>query len=172
MSTASTSELQALLIKQNALQKIIAAKKIETQQELSTKFATPVVSIKAGKSKTFALETLSIPGGSYPLKGLAKWREGGNYPEPSARDNHDERIENIQGQNYWVHLTTLTTKGLAIGARAVTNRQYERFLQESKYRPRVPENHVKHWGGTTCPKAPEDTPVVYVSLEDARAFAL
>jgi formylglycine-generating enzyme required for sulfatase activity len=53
----------------------------------------------------------------------------------------------------------------------VTNAQFARFLQASDYRPRQRESFLKHWKGGQPPPDREDHPVVYVDLEDARAFA-
>jgi formylglycine-generating enzyme required for sulfatase activity len=53
----------------------------------------------------------------------------------------------------------------------VTNAQFARFLQASGYRPRDTENFLKHWQGGQPPPGKEDHPVVYVDLDDARAFA-
>ncbi|NWG12062.1 MAG: SUMF1/EgtB/PvdO family nonheme iron enzyme, partial [Acidobacteria bacterium] len=59
----------------------------------------------------------------------------------------------------------------AIDLTPVTNAAYAKFLQSSGYRPRHPENFLKHWEGSVPPAGKEDHPVVYVDLEDARAYA-
>ncbi len=53
----------------------------------------------------------------------------------------------------------------------VTNGEFEQFLKATGYKPRFPENFLNHWHGSTCPPDIKNDPVVYVSLEDARAFA-
>ncbi|HXR48332.1 MAG TPA: SUMF1/EgtB/PvdO family nonheme iron enzyme [Candidatus Limnocylindrales bacterium] len=53
----------------------------------------------------------------------------------------------------------------------VTNAQFAGFLVASRYRPRHPENFLKHWPDGRLPSDKEDHPVVYVDLEDARAYA-
>jgi formylglycine-generating enzyme required for sulfatase activity len=53
----------------------------------------------------------------------------------------------------------------------VTNAQFDRFLLASGYRPRHGKNFLKHWRGRQLLPGQEDHPVVYVDLEDARAFA-
>ncbi len=45
------------------------------------------------------------------------------------------------------------------------------FLSASGYRPRHPENSLKHWADGRPPKGKEEHPVVYVDLDDARAYA-
>jgi formylglycine-generating enzyme required for sulfatase activity len=53
----------------------------------------------------------------------------------------------------------------------VTNAQYAAFLKASRYRPVHGENFLKHWTGGRPPAGCEDHPVVYVDLDDARAYA-
>jgi formylglycine-generating enzyme required for sulfatase activity len=53
----------------------------------------------------------------------------------------------------------------------VTNKQYARFLKDSGYKPRHDENFLKHWENGKIPAGKEDHPVVYVDLNDARAYA-
>jgi formylglycine-generating enzyme required for sulfatase activity len=53
----------------------------------------------------------------------------------------------------------------------VTNAQFARFLQASGYQPRHQENFLKDWPERQPPAGKEDHPVVYVDLDDARAYA-
>lgn len=53
----------------------------------------------------------------------------------------------------------------------VTNAQFAAFLQATGYQPRHPENFLKHWQDKAPPQGRTEHPVVYVSLEDARAYA-
>jgi formylglycine-generating enzyme required for sulfatase activity len=53
----------------------------------------------------------------------------------------------------------------------VTNQQYMEFLQATKYLPKNPVNFMKHWAEGKIPAGLEDHPVVYISLEDAKAYA-
>jgi formylglycine-generating enzyme required for sulfatase activity len=59
----------------------------------------------------------------------------------------------------------------AIDLTPVTNAEFARFLRASGYRPRHPENFLRHWQAGAPPTGMEDHPVVYVDLEDARAYA-
>jgi formylglycine-generating enzyme required for sulfatase activity len=99
-------------------------------------------------------------------------REGECYPDLEAKSESDytfvrddPKIELI------LHRHRESLPAFSIGPRAVTNREFARFLQESGYRPRDPQNFLKHWGGPTCPDAIRNQPVVFVSLTDARAYA-
>lgn len=53
----------------------------------------------------------------------------------------------------------------------VTNREFGKFLEASGYKPSDPNNFLKHWEAGKPPKGTEDFPVVYVSYEDAKAYA-
>jgi formylglycine-generating enzyme required for sulfatase activity len=59
----------------------------------------------------------------------------------------------------------------AIDVTPVTNKQYAEFLRASGYKPRHGENFLKHWIDGKPPAGKEDHPVVYVDLDDARAYA-
>ncbi|HTX98688.1 MAG TPA: SUMF1/EgtB/PvdO family nonheme iron enzyme [Bacteroidota bacterium] len=53
----------------------------------------------------------------------------------------------------------------------VTNAQFERFLRSSKYRPDDTVNFLREWRGGRPVPGTERQPVVWVSLDDARAYA-
>jgi formylglycine-generating enzyme required for sulfatase activity len=53
----------------------------------------------------------------------------------------------------------------------VTNAEFAAFLKATGYRPKHRENFLKHWEAQHLPPGKEDHPVVYVDLEDARAYA-
>ncbi|MCY2951417.1 MAG: SUMF1/EgtB/PvdO family nonheme iron enzyme [Planctomycetota bacterium] len=59
----------------------------------------------------------------------------------------------------------------AIDQTLVTNAQFAEFLKSTNYHPRHPENFLKHWKSNSIPPGLEDHPVVYVDLDDARAYA-
>jgi iron(II)-dependent oxidoreductase len=53
----------------------------------------------------------------------------------------------------------------------VTNEQFAEFLRASRYHPKDTTNFLKHWTKGRPPRGKENHPVVYVSLDDARAYA-
>ncbi|MEB2360992.1 MAG: SUMF1/EgtB/PvdO family nonheme iron enzyme [Bryobacteraceae bacterium] len=59
----------------------------------------------------------------------------------------------------------------AIDLAPVTNAQYAEFLQRSGYKPVHPENFLRHWKNGAPPVGTEEHPVVYVDLDDTRAYA-
>ncbi len=53
----------------------------------------------------------------------------------------------------------------------VTNRQFAEFLRFTRYRPADTTNFLRHWIAGKPPNGEEDHPVVWVSRDDARAYA-
>ena len=53
----------------------------------------------------------------------------------------------------------------------VTNQEFKKFLKATKYTPKDTSNFLKHWIKGSLPKGLENHPVVYVSLDDAQAYA-
>jgi formylglycine-generating enzyme required for sulfatase activity len=69
------------------------------------------------------------------------------------------------------HLHTLTIKSFYIDKYPVTNAQFKQFLEASHYRPTDDHNFLRHWKNGTYPAGWDKKPVIWVSLEDARAYA-
>ncbi|MFM7838492.1 MAG: formylglycine-generating enzyme family protein, partial [Chitinophagaceae bacterium] len=53
----------------------------------------------------------------------------------------------------------------------VTNQDYEQFLRATHYQPEDTIHFLRHWEGGRIPKGQEKYPVVYISYEDAQAYA-
>ncbi|RYZ50923.1 MAG: sulfatase-modifying factor protein, partial [Sphingobacteriales bacterium] len=53
----------------------------------------------------------------------------------------------------------------------VTNRQYRAFVLASGYKPSDTANYLKQWKNGKIAAGEEDFPVVYISYEDAKAYA-
>jgi serine/threonine-protein kinase len=64
--------------------------------------------------------------------------------------------------------------GFSMARYPVTNEQFKRFLDATKYQPPeehpTPEAFLSHWSGGTFPKGLERHPVVFVSFIDALAY--
>jgi len=60
----------------------------------------------------------------------------------------------------------------AIDETPVTNARFAEFLKATAYQPKHPENFLRHWTDGKPPADKEDHPVVYVDLDDARAYAV
>ncbi|MBC8488319.1 MAG: SUMF1/EgtB/PvdO family nonheme iron enzyme [Bacteroidetes bacterium] len=53
----------------------------------------------------------------------------------------------------------------------VTNNQFYDFIESTGYIPKDTDNFLKHWTDGKYPKGKKNYPVVYVSYEDAQAYA-
>lgn len=53
----------------------------------------------------------------------------------------------------------------------VTNQQYQQFVKTAHYHPTDTANYLKHWIRGQIPRGMENYPVVYISYEDAKAYA-
>ncbi|MEI6683652.1 MAG: SUMF1/EgtB/PvdO family nonheme iron enzyme [Bacteroidota bacterium] len=53
----------------------------------------------------------------------------------------------------------------------VTNAQYKKFIVQSSFKPADTVNYLKHWLNGNPPPGQENMPVVYVSEDDAAAYA-
>lgn len=119
----------------------------------------------------FSPELLEIRGGEETFTARHIWREGRCYPNMEAAHNHDLVLTHEDGAQRILHTHREVCQDYSIMSRVVTNGQFADFLKDSGYQPRYSENFLNHWKGNTCPPELSNDPVVYVSLEDARAFA-
>ncbi|MGZ8382730.1 MAG: formylglycine-generating enzyme family protein [Nitrospira sp.] len=103
---------------------------------------------------------------SVTIRVQLRTRECGFYGNET---NRDELYANFHKPQLFERSVDLGR--YAIDLTPVTNGQFAEFLRLSTYQPRYPENFLKHWIDGTPPSGMEDHPVVYVGLEDARAYA-
>ena len=114
-----------------------------------------------------------VPGATIRMKIEHRRRECGCYPDPGtppAKWNdflwgtpHDGRIQHDIGP--------VEVQPFFIDEAEVSNAEFQRFLAATDYRPQHAENFLKHWPDGSCPTELADHPVVYVDLDDARAYA-
>jgi formylglycine-generating enzyme required for sulfatase activity len=128
----------------------------------------PVERTRRYKPEEVPAGMVVIPAAHVNMKTRYRNRECGLYrvpgqelPVPPSRDLHK-----IVGFEREVRLASY-----AIDLTPVTNAQYAEFLKATGYRPRDTHNFLKHWRDDRVPVRLEDHPVVYVDLEDARAYA-
>jgi len=62
-------------------------------------------------------------------------------------------------------------KEFEIGKYPVTNEMFKIFIDETGYLPKDDHNFLKHWKSGTYPEGHEYHPVVWVSQNDAKAYA-
>jgi len=86
------------------------------------------------------------------------------------------RMETENGDEFIPYPGLLATKEVSMPSFymdqfPVTNKQFKRFLDENGYTPGDPENFLNHWKEGRIIPGDENKPVVFISYEDARAFA-
>jgi hypothetical protein len=110
-----------------------------------------------------------VEGGRYTVLQSYRHRECGMYDAPMYVNVWKPRPPDFHGERYWSQTVDLSP--FAIDVREVTNGEFFRFLQDSGYRPHSIENFLKHWVDNAPLPGTEGAPVVYVDLNDARAYA-
>ncbi len=69
------------------------------------------------------------------------------------------------------HRKLMQMRAFHIDRYPVTNAQFKRFIEESNYQPRDAHNFLRHWVDGAPDAGWEQKPVIWVSIEDARAYA-
>jgi len=115
-----------------------------------------------------------VPGAMLTMKIEHVRRECGCYPDPSATPEK-QRHYFLMGQDFSGiikhEIGPVQVHPFFIDETEVTNAQYLKFMEHSGYKPKHPENFLKHWPGGKMPEELADHPVVYVDIDDAMAFA-
>ncbi|MCC7524129.1 MAG: SUMF1/EgtB/PvdO family nonheme iron enzyme [Chitinophagaceae bacterium] len=111
---------------------------------------------------------LLIKGSSHSTTVRFTQRECGFYPLPG--ETHSALPEQQMFEEI-IRKTDITLDDYAIDETPVTNRQYYEFIKATNYRPANTDHFLFHWANGHPPKGKEDHPVVYVNLNDARAYA-
>ncbi len=139
--------------------------------------AQPVVEAKApppcpapARERTAGM--LHVEGGEQEFLVRHMRRECGCFPDPGTpRARWPDFLRGNPHHQQLEHRFRAEVGALRIDPAPVTNGQFERFLKATGYRPRCPDLFLAHWGCRACPAGILDEPVVYVDLDDARAYA-
>ncbi len=114
-----------------------------------------------------------VPAASFHMRFKHMRRECGTYPDPGTpKEKWKEFLwgspfDQILERDFGV----IEMKPFFIDEAEVSNASYKEFLEKSGYQPKSKENFLKHWKNGVMPPDLADHPVVYVDLEDARAYA-
>ena len=126
-----------------------------------------------GFDGTLAGSALTVTGGTYTFVVEHMRRECGCYPDPTVpRERWPDFLKGNPHNEMLRHRSERTIVPCHMDARPVTNAAYEEFLLKTGYKPWCRDRFLAHWGGARCPERLRDEPVVYVDLDDARAYAL
>ncbi len=109
-----------------------------------------------------------LPAATLDLKIQMRVRECGFYKSMPPAQHRLGASYDFQVQTFEKRVTL---RRFAMDLTPVTNAQFAAFLRSSGYRPRHPENFLKHWPRRAMPPEVKDHPVIHVDLDDARAYA-
>lgn len=111
---------------------------------------------------------VEIPAAAFQLNVTFRNRECGFYDSShSLLSKPGEPI--LHDFITWTRDVTIAP--LAMDITPVTNKQFQEFLIASSYTPKHTHKFLHHWSDGRPPSGKEDHPVVYVDLDDARAYA-
>ncbi len=138
-----------------------------TLADLSLRPVEPSVPVASGEAPA---DMCSVPGGPFSLTvrhNNAAVMEGACYGSVDQRHNKHHPPQNFDLADYWIDRTE------------VTNADYQAFLEATHYAPRDLTNFLRHWQQQPgqepwtweVPAGKERHPVVWVDLDDARAYA-
>jgi formylglycine-generating enzyme required for sulfatase activity len=96
------------------------------------------------------------------------WVQSGAFIRKVERPWHGARSYDF---SKWKKGIQLKMKGFAIDTYPVTNKQFEKFLKKSGYKPKETRNFLKHWKNGRISEGLENHPVVWISQQDAKAYA-
>ncbi len=119
-----------------------------------------------------------VPGGDFIMRIRHKRGECGCYLDKPV-ENPDNFGHGLQfGAEYpqiihqdIEHAIPVRVRPFFIDEAEVTNQQFRDFLNATGYRPRHTKKFLNHWPDGKMPAELADHPVVYVALEEARAYA-
>jgi len=112
---------------------------------------------------------LQVEGASVDLEITFRTRECGMYGGAPFVDVWRPWHPELHGTEHAQRAAVLSD--FAVDRTEVTNAEFLRFLEASGYRPRYGERFLDHWPAGKPPQGAEDDPVVYVDLDDARAYS-
>ncbi|GAB3643764.1 formylglycine-generating enzyme family protein [Spirosoma arcticum] len=148
---------------------------IAQKADFSTSFTLPenrlkpVVLTKAYPTSSLpqGMITIPVPPDSARMTFSFRQRECGFYPLGGFVDYSysQNRNELTAGP------VNAKLKPFAMDQTLVTNAQFAQFLTASGYKPSQPDNFLKHWVNNAPPGGQENHPVVWITLNDARAYA-
>jgi formylglycine-generating enzyme required for sulfatase activity len=113
-----------------------------------------------------------VPGGAFRMRIVHQRRECGCYPDPGTPPEKLKVF--LWGEPHTGlihHDVKLDLPPFFIDQAEVSNADYKRFLDAGGYRPKDASRFLAHWKDGRIPPGQEDHPVVYVDLDDARAYA-
>jgi formylglycine-generating enzyme required for sulfatase activity len=131
--------------------------------------ATELIAVKpVAPFRNISEGMMEVPAATLDLNINMRVRECGFYESmlPSnyaLGDCYNFRVERFRRR--------IEFRRFAIDETPVTNTQFAKFIKTGNYEPKQKENFLTHWHNGQPPAGMEEHPVVYVDLDDARAYA-
>ncbi len=159
----------------DALRKLLASQRrldvranFEPTPPIHVETLRPVTRTSPYSATNIPRDMAVIPARRFNMTIVFTIRECGFYKVEDA-PALDLRYRNL-------HQLATITRPVDIGAFAldltpVTNAQFAAFLQATGYQPGQPDHFLNHWKEGVLPTTLEEHPVVYIDLDDARAYA-
>lgn len=122
-----------------------------------------IIEIKPGTPRLVSYSTRSEGSGVKP-KEMAMIPAGNFTFKASNGDEFIPYPKHNMGRTYEM-------PGFFMDKFPVTNADFKKFLDESRYQPSDTANFLKHWINGEITRGEENFPVIYVSWEDAKAYA-
>jgi formylglycine-generating enzyme required for sulfatase activity len=165
---------------------------LETASAMESGLEKILAAMKAMSGKPLASYSdvwKALPQEIVPIEPSAK-RASGDAPEGMVRIPAGEFLFRVNGveiegsndegvdfQYPWensarrYHAQRLRTAEFYIDRNLVTNAEFRKFLEATRYRPADAHNFLKDWKDGAYPEGWAAKPVTWVSLDDARAYA-
>lgn len=122
-----------------------------------------IVDLPAGESRRISISRPSEPVKKTPA-GMVRIPAGSF----TFKSTHGDEFISYPKQDEGLHCTF---SGFFMDKFPVTNIAFNRFMLATNYQPSDTSNFLKHWIDGKIPAGMENFPVVYVSHEDAKAYA-
>lgn len=147
-------------------------------QEMKMLSATPLASL-SDDWKALPQQIVSVPAtlATRDFEGMVKIPESDFSFQVTGIEIEGMNDEGVDVQYPWdssprrYHSHRLHIPAYWIDKYPVTNAEFKKFLDATRYHPADDHNFLKDWKDGTYPKGWEQKPVTWVSLEDCRAYA-
>jgi len=126
-----------------------------------------VVFIPLATPRLISKAEYTIPASTCPM-GMAEVT-GGKFTYSSVRE--DNQQDSFLPYPDFTKPQEVEIKSFYFDRYPVTNRQYKDFIDATGYLPSDTSNYLRHWVNSKLPIELENHPVVYISMDDAKAYA-